>query len=334
MSVADPSLALRAPTPEELARIEQARRSLASAARWLRLGISLPVLLGVVACAYAAIANHGTAYEKVLAGLLVFLATGFFTALPLFLSSSGRTLIWHARLARDRARGFNIARERGEVHWGRSSYVATVAGKSLISPSFTRHGVLPSRWNDFELLPPGSYVFELLPESGLVVRAEPIARDERSAGHAALLAAFKMGESELVANREGRATDGQRWRLAVSSSRYVLLSTFLSVLCYLALRDTWRAPQLGSSFILLVVALITAFMAVLVGRRFWDILEGQVRSETGPVRFSYSKSFATGSIGNVEFTCSRTQARALPSKREYRVYYFRRSHALIGAEPG
>ena len=334
MSVADPPVALRAPTPEELARIEQTRRALASAARWLWLGLSLPVVLGVGAGTYAFVATPGPAYEKVLGGLLVVLAIGCCVALPLFLSSSGRTLIWHARLARDRTRGFNIVRERGEVQWGRRGYVATVAGKSLISPSFTRSAVLTSHWNDFELLPPGSYVFDLLPESGLVVSAQPMARDERDAGHAALLAAFKMGESELAANREGRATDRQRWRLAVSSWSYFLASTFLLVLCYLALRDTWRAPQLGSSLGLLVVALVTAFMAVGLGRRLWDLLEGEVESTTGGVRFRYSKSFATGLIGDVEFTCSRAQARALPPARQYRVYYFRRSHRLIGAEPG
>ena len=334
MPVANPPPALRAPTSEELARIEQAQRSLASAARWLRLVISLPILLGVGAGAYAWVANPGLAYERVLGGLLVLVVIGCCLIVALFLTSSGRTLTWNARLSRDRASGFGIARERGDVGWGRNAYVATVAGKLLISPFFTRLAVVPGCWNHFELLPPGSYDFDLLPESGFVVSAAPIASDERNAARVALLAAFKLRESELVANREGRATGRQRWRLALSNSPLFLIAPVLAVACYLFLRGMRRPLELGGILTLLVLVLFTVVASVFVGRRLWDIIAGEVASTTGLVSFSYGESDVTGSIGGIEFTASSTQARALQSGLPYRVYYFRRSHRLLSAEPG
>ena len=334
MSVAQPPPALRAATSEELARIEQAQRSLARAARWLRLMFCLPVLLGVGTGAYAWIANPGIPYERALGGLLVLVVIGCCLIVGLFLTSAGRTLIWHARLSRDRASGFRIARSRGEVAWGRGAYMATVAGKSLISPSFTNYAVVPSYWNHFELLPPGSYDFDLLPESGFVVSAEPIASDQRDAARATLLVAFKMRESELAANRPGRATGRQRWRLAVSSWPLFLMAPVLAVACYLFLREMPGPPELGAILTLLLLLLLTVAAIVFTGRPLWDIIEGEVLSTTGLVSFSYAESDVTGSIGAIEFTASSTQARALQSGRPYRVYYFRRSHRLLSAEPG
>jgi len=356
MLAAETPISMRSPTADELARIEHARQSLATAARWLCiLAIYSPVLLGAGTCVYAWAADPGIVFDKVLGGLLVVLTIGGCLVLAVLLGPTRRTLTWHTRLERDRRSGFELAREQGEVGWGSDSYIATVAGKSLISPFYTRLAAIPGYWYQFELLSPGAYLFDLLPESRLVVSAEPIPRIEpegarprleegqaavrrrcldKSAAQAALLAAFGLRELDLAANREGRVTGRQRWRLAVSSSPYLLMAPLLLWACYLGLRETSRAPQLGFSFSLVVLGLITAIATVFAGRHLWDIVECEVKSTTGLVSFRYTKSGATGSIGGVKFTTSSRRARALQSGRFYRVYYFRRSRGLIGAEPG
>jgi len=355
LAVETPS-SMRAPTSDELASIEQAWRSLASAARWLRiLAIYSPGLLGAGTCVYAWAADPGVVFDSVLGGLLVVLTVGGCLVLAVFLGPTRRTLTWHARLERDRRRGFGLARERGEVRWGRDSYIAMVAGKSLISPFFTRLAAMPGYWYQFELLPPGAYIFDLLPESRLVVRAEPIPRIEhggvapkldqgpaalrrrfldKPAAQAALLAAFGLRESELAANREGRVTSRQRWQLAVSSLPYFLIAPSLLWACHLGLGETSRSPQLGSASGLVVMFLIAAIATVFGGRSLWDIVEGEAKSTTGLVSFRYAKSGATGSIGGVRFTTSTKRAHALQAGRTYRVYYFRRSRRLLAAEPG
>ena len=187
------------------------------------------------------------------------------------------------------------------------------------------------------MLAPGSYDFDLLPESGFVVSAAPIVSDKRAAVRAALLAAFELRESELAANREGRATGRQRWRLAVSSTPLFLFAPLMSVASYLLLREM-RGPLelgaiLGAVLTLLMFVSFTVAAIVFAGRRLWDIMEGEVASTTGLVSRSYGESGVILSIGGIRFGEGSAGADALQSGRQYRVYYLRRSRRLVGAEP-
>jgi hypothetical protein len=83
---------------------------------------------------------------------------------------------------------------------------------------------------------------------------------------------------------------------------------------------------------MVVVLLVGGFLLQLAVRILLDVIEGQVDSKVGRTTFRFGKTEATGSIDGRSFTLSNTQARALYGLPRYRVYFFRRTHQVAGAE--
>src|SRR6187399_882377 len=167
----------RSAHPAELLQIEQARRKLRSSARWASVAaFYLPAVLAVVTTGWTLASYPGDWPEKVLVSLAQSGAlAGVFTA-SILLSPTGRTVFAYRRLQRDAERAYPIAEALGEVAWGtrERALVATVDGERLLSPFFTMFSVVPAYWHHFDTLTPGSYCFSFLPESGLVLHAQPI----------------------------------------------------------------------------------------------------------------------------------------------------------------
>ena len=339
------SSSFRVATPDEVARLETARRSLARSAAWARgLAFYVPGGIGVVVSA-STLANYpGDLPVRILVGVLQLGALGCVFTLPILLSGTGRTLAIHRKLTRDAEAGFGIAREVGEVSWGKRQrgYVARVRGERLVSPFFTEL-VLPAFWDHFERLAPGAYVFELLPESRVVLTAEPVERAHlgpdgaldsgETSGRLALRVAFGNSEEDAQVNREGRASVSQRRRLLLGHWWAFVAPPALAVGLYVG-ASTGRSSSTGGAALGAMVALgVIAFLVVVIARVLWDVLEGRVDTVVGSVLIRHGKTDATGTIGTTRFTLSLAKARALQRGRSYRVFVFRHSRAVAGAEP-
>jgi len=345
----------RRPTEEELARLEASRTSLRRSARWVAAaGLVLPAVLAVVVTASTLMTFPGSWLELLGALLLGYVAIfGVFTG-GMLLNETGHVLASSRGLERDATNGFGVVRERGEVKWGKGSYVAVAGGRRLFSPYFTELASVPGFWRHFDRLLPGRYVFELLPESGLVLHAEPAAHAEHgahsehaepaernehdvsqpaeSALDAALLAAFRNRPADRALNRVGRASGAQRWRLFVTYAWLLILLPGLSVGVWVSRTKLVEAPTTGGWFGVLVLVAIGGFMLQLLVRVVLDLFEGRVESKVGRTTFRFGKTDATGSIDGRSFTLSNKQARALFALPRYRVYFFRRTGQVAGAE--
>jgi hypothetical protein len=344
------SAPFRVASPDELARLATARRSLGRAAMWARfLAVYMPGGIGVVVVV-ATLQNYpGDLPLRVLIGSLQLLALGAVFTVPILLSGTGRTLALHRKLERDVEAGFGVTREVGEVTWGKRerAYVAKVRGERLFSPFFTELVSVPAFWSHFDELAPGTYAFELLPESRLVLTAQAVERARLGAdanldtalgsneapGRLALRTAFGNAELELDANREGRASLSQRLRLVLSHWWAFLGVAMLGAALGLEAlnpRDSWAWKNVAS--VIVGVGFI-AFLTLLVVRVLWDALEGRVDTLVGSVSIRRGKTDSTGTIGTTRFTLSNAKARALSRGRSYRVFVFRHSRVAAGVEP-
>lgn len=348
--VQTPARIERSANAAELLQIEGARRALRSSARWASaLGIYLPAVLALGTIGWTLAVYPGGWPEKVLVCLAESAAMLCVFTLPVMVGSTGRTVLAYRRLRRDAEHAYPIAQARGEVTWGRRdrALVATVDGERLLSPFFTMFSAVPAYWHHFDSLPPGAYSFALLPESRLVLSAQPISAPtehrslgsdqarakEPSAPERALRAAFRNGEADVAANREGRASARQRLRLVGSHWWVFLGNLLLGGLSYQSIRTIGVAPEseriVGCVFLLGV----TAFLLVLLGRVVWDALEGRVDSARGTVSLRFGKTDATGRIGTRQFTLGNVKARALQQGHSYRVYWFKHSRVVVAADP-
>jgi len=327
----------RPASPEELVRIEGARLPLVRAAWWLGgMAFGIPSLASAAVLATVLFNYPGSWLEKVGVALLdCALIFGLFAGLSLR-NQTGHTLSSYRRLLQDKANGFRIARELGEVRWGKHSYVAFARGRPLFSPFFTDMSAVPGLWRNFDQLAAGSYWFELLPASGLVLNAARIGDDpvrvDTSPANTALLAAFRNGEDDRAANRDGRSTAAQRFRLVVSQAWAFVLLPAIGTATWLAGASWLRHPTLGGALGVLVAALVGVFALLSSMRTVLDVLEGRVDSAVGRASFHYGKTEATGSIHDQRFTLAHAQARAFTGASPYRVYWFRRTRRVAGAE--
>jgi hypothetical protein len=336
----------RRATPAELERLKTARAALRRSALWVgAVAIVLPTGLAVVITA-STLRTFPGSWSQLLLGLLLGYAAifGIFTG-SMLLHETGHALASSRRLARDAAGGFRVVREHGEVKWGKRSYVAVVGGRRLFSPYFTDLASVPGFWRHFDRLTPGRYRFELLAESGLVLSAE---RDVRASDHpafvaaagdaddspldVALLAAFRNRAADRALNRRGLASRAQRWRLVVAYAWVVILLPFLGLGAWLGEPKRLRDPTAGGWVGVVIVLLIGGFALQLAVRIVLDVIEGRVDSKVGRTTFRFGKTDATGSIGGRSFTLSNRQTRALYGLPHYRVYFFRRTHRVAGAE--
>jgi hypothetical protein len=342
----------RQATEEELARLEASRTSLRRSARWVAaVGLVLPTVLAVVVTASTLMTFPGSWLELLLGLLLGYVAIFAVFTGGMLLNETGHVLASSRRLERDAAGGFGVVRERGEVKWGKSSYVAVVGGRRLFSPYFTELASVPGFWRHFDRLMPGRYVFELLPESGLVLHAEPAAHAEHSAHiepaerharavsqpaesalDAALLAAFRNRPEDRALNRVGRASGAQRWRLFVTYAWLLILLPGLGIGAWVSRTKPVEAPTTVGWFGVLVLVAFSGFVLQLLVRVVLDLFEGRVESKVGRTTFRFGKTDATGSIDGRSFTLSNKQARALFALPRYRVYFFRRTRQVAGAE--
>jgi len=322
---------------EELVRIEGARLPLFHAACWIGgLAFGIPSLASAVVLATAVVNHPGSWLEKLGVALLdCTLVFGLFTGLSLR-NQTGHTLASYRKLLKDEAKGFRLARELGEVRWGKHSYVAIARGRPLFSPFFTDLGAVPGLWRHFDRLSAGSYWFELLPESGLVLNAERVgdaaSEGDTSPANTALLAAFRNGENDRAANRAGRSTTAQRRRLLASHAWAFLLLPAIGASTWLAAASWLARPTLGGALGVLVASLVCGFVLLVSIRTVLDAIEGRVDSAAGPTSIHYGKVDATGSIQGQQFTLALTPARALMGANHYRVYWFRRTRRVTGAE--
>jgi hypothetical protein len=335
------SLPRRFATANDLLRIEDARQSLARTARWAQvLAVYIPTVLGLVTFAFAFTTYSGSWLERALIGLLEGLVfVGVFT-LPVLLTGTGSALFAHRRLARDAENGFAIAQAGGEVTWDKRqrAYVARVNGKRVLSPFYTQYASVPAFWEHFDKLAPGPHVFELLPESRLVLHAEPVtapAPSSASPSHAlyALALAFGNRMEDLTANRQGQASGAQRRRLLFSQSWLFLMLPLLVFASYLASESALRTRDVRALLAVVLALGLTVFVLVLAARALTDVLEGRLESAAGTVSLHYGKTDTTGRIGTAEFTMSTARSRALQSGRCYRVYFFRHSRIVAAIEP-
>ena len=324
----------------ELLHIEQARRKLRSLAIWASVqGIYLPAVIALLFTGGMFAGLPGSWPVKVLLSLgqAAALVAGF--TLPILLSSTGRVALAYRRLQRDAQRAYPVAEARGEVTWGRRdrAIVAMVDGERLLSPFFTVFSKDPERWHHFDSLTPGVYSFSLLPESRLVLRAQPISMrapgEALSLAELALRAAFRNGGADSAANRAGRSSAAQRCRLVVSRWWALFIAPLLVALSYGAIRETCTAPSSGALVGSVVGLGVTVFSVVLVCRVLWDALEGRVDSAFGTVVLSFGNTHATGWIGARKFTLRNAKAGVLQQGHCYRVYWFKRSRVIAGVDP-
>lgn len=301
----------------------------------------LPTALSVVVTGSALMTFPGSWSELLVALLLGYV--GIFAVFTggFLLNETGHVLASSRGLERDATAGFGVVREHGEVKWGKGSYVAVAGGRRLFSPYFTELTSVPGFWRHFDQLRPGRYVFEILPESGLVLRAEPDEHDDRDGGNpaesaldAALLAAFRNAPADRALNRAGRASGAQRWRLFVTYSWVVILLPCLGLGASLSGTKLVERPTAGGWLGALVACALGAFLLQLGVRVVLDLFEGRVESKVGRTTFRFGKTDATGSIDGRSFTLSNKQARALHALPRYRVYFFRRTQQVAGADSG
>jgi hypothetical protein len=338
----DPCL-LRAPNPEERKRIEAARLALDRAAFWAKaIAFYLPGLVSAAALTGVVVSYQGTAVEI---ALVVLPSAAILAALMLIMfSSTGRTIPSAARMKSDAERGFTIQREPGEVSWGRRerAYVASAGGQRLISPFFTQYASAPAFWHHFEALAPGRYEFELLPASRLVLNAWPVAELEipmhgeldalGAPANVALLAAFGIDASDIEADRQGRASIPQRWRLLCSEFWVFLLLPFLGFAFYGAIPFAHDAAISALLVAALVLLGLTVFVVVLCGRVLLDVVQGRIDSAVGNLQVSFDDGTASATIGLVTLSLSNRRARSIQSGCRYRAYWFRWSRELAALE--
>lgn len=325
----------RSASAAELAQIERARRALRNSALWFSvLGLYLPAVIALTTIGWTFSRVPGSWSQKVLVSLAQLVALLSVFTLPVMVGSSGRAVFAYRRLRRDAKRGYPMAEARGEVTWGKRerAIVATVGGERLISPLFTSFAMPPALWHHFDALTPGTYSFSLLPESRLVLGAQPIAEhatsEALSAPERVLRAAFGNDDADVEANRRGRASPRQRLRLLASSFWTLLFAALLLSLLYVFLRDTKGEP-----IAMLVPFGLTLYMLVVLYRIVRDTLEGRVDSAFGEVTVRIFKNSVTGSIGKNRFKLRRAQTRAFQKGRLYRVYWFRHSRVVVGVDP-
>lgn len=329
----------RTATPAELARIEAARHTLRSTARWARFaGIYLPGLLGLVTCVLSFANYPGSGPEKLIASLASLALISAVFCLPLLLSSTGRTISDMRRFEQDAANGFPIVEEFGEVRWGKRGFVATTYRGRLISPLFTKFGAVPAYWHHFDGLAAGGYLFSMLPASRLVLEARPATHDPTASGaessaELALRSAFGNSSLDAAANRAGRATAAQRGRLLVTHWWALLALPVFGGASGMALSQVIERPGLGGILGVVVCVAALAFFVVQLANAVLDTLDGKLESATGTIRFSYGETEVQGRIGPSEFTTNLTRANVFQSDRSYRVYWFKRSHVAVGADP-
>lgn len=327
----------RIATSTELAHIEAAGRALRSAARWARFcGIYLPCLIGLPVLIMTLVTYPGAILERILVSHAALAAIAAVFCLPILLTATGRTIFDRRRFEQDAANGFPVVEAIGVVEWGRRerALIATTHYGRMISPLFTKFTVLPAYWRRFDELAPGSYVFSLLPASRLVVAARPALHDRaasRAAAELALQAAFGNGPEETAANRRGRATTAQCWRLILTHWWLLSLLLFGGVFVT-TLLEAIRQPAVGT-FVGAVVSLgVVVFLVFQTCQIILDALGGSLASATGTVRFRRLKHDTRGIIGASEFTMSHSQAEVFRHGQRYRVYWFKHSGIAVGAD--
>ena len=339
----------RQATDEERGRLATARASLRRSALWVgAVSVVLPAVLAVVITVSMLITFPGPWWEMLL-GLLLGYAFlfGIFTG-SMLLHETGHALASSRRLTKDAAGGFRIAREHGEVKWGKHSYVAIAAlgGRRLFSPYFTDLGERARIVATLRLAHAGA--LRLRAPGRVRSGAQRRARRERpfdvresaaGAGDAAespldvaLLAAFRNRAADRALNRRGLASRAQRWRLVVTYAWVVLLLPCLGRRGVGRRKEAASGPTAGRGVGALFALLVGGFLLQLAVRVLLDVIEGGVDSKVGRTTFRFGKTDATGSIGGRSFTLSNTQARALYGLPSYRVYLFRRTHQVAGAE--
>lgn len=328
---------VRAPSSEELARVAAARSTLRGTTRWTRLvAFGLPAGISLIVVATTLASYPDGPAGKLLAILLaVGVSFGVFTA-PMLLTGYGRPLSVERALARDLEAGPRVERIRGEVIWSRRarSYGAVAGGRTLVSPEFTAYSAIPAFWHHFERLSPGSYLFDVLPASGLVLAAERLSdlKEGERSGDAALREAFDSSLDDVIENRLGRATAAQRWRLLLRMWWLFLTLPFFSLSSWMAARGAAAKPGGGTALGLLGALGVTAFVLWLGGQVTADLVLGKVEVATGRVSFTYGKTEASGWVGGACFTLSNARARVFSPDATYRVFIFRRSRYVVGAE--
>ena len=145
--------------------------------------------------------------------------------------------------------------------------------------------------------------------------------------------AFGNSEEDAQVNRDGRASVSQRLRLLRGHWWALVLLSALAVGLYFGPSKGRSSSTGGAALGAMVGVAVIAFLVVLVARVLWDVLEGRVDTVVGSVLIRHGKTDATGTIGTTRFTLSFAKARALQRGRSYRVFVFRHSRAVAGAEP-
>ena len=196
-----------------------------------------------------------------------------------------------------------------------------------------------------------------MPHSRLVLAARPVLQDEwdsyvasyRTAPkdqppdamlvdnqpqNVALRRAFRLGPSDVVANRSGHATGGQRLRLVSQNAWAFPLAILLPASSWFSLASVVATPSAVAAIGTLVAAALTIVVVRLVVQVAVDAANGKLDIATGRVRISFDESDATGTVGipPVTFSMSHALGRALQPEGQYRVYVFHRSRHLAGAE--
>jgi hypothetical protein len=346
----------RALRDDELRRVEAARVALERSARATRLiafgvpGVVAPLM--TVMLVLNRQAESGGDWIGLLLSLLA--VCGVFT-LPMLLGREGRALSCYRGLCRDAANGFVVETATGEVTWGarQHAFVAMAGSRALASPFFTQYESLPQFWSRFDRLRPGYYEFELLPNSGLVVTARPAAdarsrlsadaarpyralpkiRSAEDPADAALSAAFRNSPAEQAANRAGRASGRQRWRLLVGAWWMFMV---LPLLAFSAVASVKLAsaghPLKGSLSTLVSVVLLGAAVQAL-WRILRDVAGGKIDCVEGRIHLSFAGKTgdATGSIHGVTFDVDAAQVAALRENEAYAVYVFHHSRRAVAA---
>ncbi len=242
----------------------------------------------------------------------------------------GVRLLKLVRAAREEMAANEIIQSVGEVRWIGDIYAAFVDGQRL-KPIYPRLG-----------LRPGKYHFSYLRQSRWLLSAEKMAiRDDFDSiteMQHILAVTNRFSPEDLEANREGRITTWQRFRLwlpappSASYSRNVVdaqrspqafYGTVISIGLLILLG--WRGIPLIFLALLLIFRL-TVFFDTSTGHV--DVVEGRGQREKPHSRYDGYQYI----LGGQRFRVSGQAYNALIVGQRYRVYYARYSKRLLSIE--
>lgn len=333
----------RALRDEELKRIERARVTLRRSARTaLVIAFGIPVVIGTLMIWVLV----GSGVNDWLGFGLAWGAIFTIFTLPIWgKEGRARELSRYRAFTRDAANGFPVEQVTGIVTWGRRKYarVASAGSRALASPFFSQYWSVPRFWDHFDRLAVGRYDFEILPESGLVVTARPIAVPEVSADSAqpyraspsdrvedavnvALRAAFRTTPADERANAAGHASARQRWRLLLGVWWAFLLLPLLAFVVFVSIELVPRHLRALRGGLLVLV-----LFALLVRKMWWvlaDFLLGTVDCVEGRV---HRDVWGKATIHGVTFEVDEGLVPAFQESAAYNVYVFRHSRRVVGA---